>query len=266
MNSPIFRPSPDLAGKVIESLCSADLSFRQVALANGTTVEALSAWIAREDIQQRLTGIACGAAEHARLVAALHVSTAVGAAKFAMEQARELLKAAPPLDSAAPKPAESASPAARASSHRPLLTQFEFRRRLCETSRLSAGVMLRIAKFNPVIAAPRGLPEPRQASPSTSVPPSASPTPRAPAPQPAAARADFANSSPADPQSAPAHVNSHSTRVTSDAPTASGPRAEAPSIHHSSLSIPHSSRNLNRPKAASLISHAGAAPLCTGPP
>lgn len=192
-----FNPTPAQTDALIHHLCDPDHSLSSVANLHKTSLEALSLFIARPDIQARLLTLASAAASKARLDAALCLPGAVRTLRIDLSEY---------LEEATSSPVNPGS-----------TESLEQRRRARETARRGISLLLRIARFDPTkpIRAPRpaALLRPATARPAStgpsasdelldraieifrsSVQPSPAATPPAAAPTAAA---------PADPRSTP---------------------------------------------------------------
>ena len=77
--TPFFTPDPTQVAAILTDLTSTEHSLADVAELHHTTIDALSAWAARPEIQDRLRAIETLAAQRARLAAAAHLPLAIGA-------------------------------------------------------------------------------------------------------------------------------------------------------------------------------------------
>ena len=74
-----FNPPSNSIPAILDSLASSCLSLLQIAHAHNTTLDALTTWMTRPDIAERLDELHLLAAQRARLVAAQHLAAAAEA-------------------------------------------------------------------------------------------------------------------------------------------------------------------------------------------
>jgi hypothetical protein len=122
----IFAPSHEQVGHLLTDLADPDLSLRNLADAHGTTLDALTLFLAREDIAERIAAIEHLAARRARLIAATSLS-AVAAALARIVEETDAEIAHVPVN---PKS----------------LPALEQRRRTRETARRAGALLLRVAQ------------------------------------------------------------------------------------------------------------------------
>lgn len=229
---------------VITDIASPELSLRQVAEKHGTSLEALTLWLSRDDTQAQISAVNELHAFVARTAAIAFSRRAVAAISTAIDEATALLDITPrptreeiaaeresPRINAAARPASNRTPNAPNPSstihptslrrpHSPLAL-LEFRRRLSDSIRIGGTALLRMTRFSPGLPA-RGREEPK------------------PAPQRAAASA----SQPAQPAPAAPSPTRHATTPHNSAPVADAPErhpAAQPSrdvIHIPTATIP----------------------------
>jgi len=127
--APIFDPPPGAVPLLLDQLADPDLSFHQVASLNNTSTEALAAFIASPDIQQRLLTLQQAAATRTRLVTSgslLHAARAL--TRILQDFVTESAQAGP----------EPKTPVAA-----------EQRHRARESARKAAALLFRLANFDP---------------------------------------------------------------------------------------------------------------------
>ncbi len=193
-----FNPDPATADAILQSIAAEySLSLTDIANQHNTTIEALTAWLTREDIDERLTAIESACARRARLTAANHLPAVAHVAKQALEEASDVLRLPPDYRTQ---------------------RSIALRIRATESARKAAALLLRIANFTPgprrirqhdAPATPRVLPPlaPAAAAPAESTPP-CRPTRFAPSAHTAPTSQSSADSSPRAPSFALAAENS----------------------------------------------------------
>src|SRR5262245_22777474 len=72
-----FNPDPPLAHAAIDDLADPSMSLEDIANAVQCSLDALSAWILKPDVQRRLADLATAASFRARALAAIQLPTAV---------------------------------------------------------------------------------------------------------------------------------------------------------------------------------------------
>jgi hypothetical protein len=138
-----FAPPESAIAAILGDLADPDLSLRDVAEANNTTLDALALFLARPDMAERLEAIESLAARRARLIATLSLD------KLAATLARII--------------EETDAELAHVPVNPKSLPALEQRRRTRETARRAGALLLRIARFSslrPTIAANASPPAP----------------------------------------------------------------------------------------------------------
>jgi len=128
--SPIFRPSQPVIDEVLAHCADSALTLPDIALRHSTTLEALTLFITRTDIAERLDTLHALAASRARLIAANLIPMALDALTRVLRDSETEDNA----DAAAP-PDKKRSP--------------ELRLRARETARRAATRILTLSTFNP---------------------------------------------------------------------------------------------------------------------
>jgi hypothetical protein len=134
-----FRPPEPVAAAIIAALADPAASFLDIASKHQTTLEALTLWITRPDIAERLENIHHIAAARIRLIAANIMPQALGGLTDILAHTRKQIEA----DAAAP-PDQRRTP--------------EQRQRTLETCRRAASRMVCLANFNPIPLFSRPIP------------------------------------------------------------------------------------------------------------
>ncbi len=124
-----FNPDPATSDAILQSIAADySLSLTDFAAQHNTTIEALTAWLTREDIDERLSAIESACARRARLTAANHLPAVAHVAKQALEEASDVLRLPPDYRT----------------QH-----SIALRIRATESARKAAALLLRIANFTP---------------------------------------------------------------------------------------------------------------------
>ncbi len=129
-SAPIFRPSEPVIDEVLALCADPGLTLSDIALRHSTTIEALTLFIARTDIAERLESLHAAAASRARFIAANLIPMALDALTRVLRDSEAEDKA----DAAAP-PENKRTP--------------ELRQRARETTRRAASRILSLTTFNP---------------------------------------------------------------------------------------------------------------------
>ncbi len=124
-----FSPSPNSIPLLLEHLSCSSLSLLQVAHAHNTSLDALTTWMTRPDIAERLDELHHIAAQRARLVAAQHLAAATEALASIVHTGMSRAESAP-LDPTNPR-------------------QLALRLRQRESIRRAATTILRISTYCP---------------------------------------------------------------------------------------------------------------------
>ncbi len=189
-----FQPDAATTDAILQSIAADySLSLTDIAAQHQTTIEALTAWLTREDIDERLTAIESACARRARLTAANHLPAVAHVAKQALEEASDVLRLPPDYRT----------------QH-----AIALRIRATESARRAAALLLRIANFTPGPRRTRQISAPN--SPRITPPP---------APPSAEPRAEFARSEPASLPTIESETAASSTESTHSQP-ASLPSAQ----------------------------------------
>jgi hypothetical protein len=142
-----FTPSDQTAAAILDDFAAQDLTLRGIADKHDTTLEALTLWLARPDIAQRLVALESACAARARLVVANNLAAIANKLLHLLDEAK--------LD--------------HESIHRvPATTHHAFSARMQsrESARKTANLLLRIARYTPL----------NNTTPPTSPSPNGSPT------------------------------------------------------------------------------------------
>ncbi len=124
-----FNPDPATTDAILQAIAADySLSLTDIANQHNTTIEALTAWLTREDIDERLTAIESACARRARLTAANHLPAVAHVAKQALEEASDVLRLPPDYRTQ---------------------RSIALRIRATESARKAAALLLRIANFTP---------------------------------------------------------------------------------------------------------------------
>jgi len=129
-SGPIFRPSEPVIDEVLAHCADPALTLSDIALRHSTTIEALTLFIARTDIAERLESLHAAASSRARFLAANLIPMALDALTRVLRDSETEDNA----DAAAP-PDKKRSP--------------ELRLRARETARRAATRILTLSTFNP---------------------------------------------------------------------------------------------------------------------
>ncbi len=152
-----FNPDPATADAILQSIAAEySLSLTDIAAQHNTTIEVLTAWLTREDIDERLSAIESACARRARLTAANHLPAVAHVAKQALEEASDVLRLPPDYR-----------------THHSIALRI----RATESARRAAALLLRIANFIPGPRRVRQHAEP--ASPRITPPPALTSVPHA---------------------------------------------------------------------------------------
>jgi hypothetical protein len=76
-----FSPAPEAIDAIIGALLNPSLKFGDIAAIHGTTVDALSAFLARPDIKKRLDDLESALAESARVTASHYLASVADTTK-----------------------------------------------------------------------------------------------------------------------------------------------------------------------------------------
>jgi hypothetical protein len=185
-SSTTFNPSAPLEAQIFEALISKDHSLTSIAALAATTTEALSLWLARPDIRDRVAGIESTAAWRIRITCTVHLQAAVSALLNVLHN--------PTLNAIAfsdPSRAAGSPPSAAAtgtttqqaistehsapSTDNPLASI-----RAAESIRRSASTLVRLARFKPIgptAVVPLGTPPLRSGSDAPTPAPRSEPAP-----------------------------------------------------------------------------------------
>ncbi len=110
-----FQPDAATSDAILQSIAADySLSLTDIAAKHNTTIEALTAWLTRDDIDERLTAIESACARRARLTAANHLPAVAHVAKQALEEASDVLRLPPTTAPSVPSRSASAPPNPRA--------------------------------------------------------------------------------------------------------------------------------------------------------
>jgi hypothetical protein len=154
-----FDPSPEIASALLAALTDPSLSLNQLASALQTTPEALSAWMTRPDIRERIESVDRSTTWRTRLIASAHLYAVPGALTKILQDFTNA--------QAAQKGALSASSGATHENNTPTsafrTALLEARR--AETTRKSAAILISLSRQRP--AAGPDLPAPTPAAHST---------------------------------------------------------------------------------------------------
>ncbi len=229
-----FNPDPATTDALLQSIAADySLSLTDIAAQHNTTIEALTAWLTRDDIDERLTAIESACARRARLTAANHLPAVAHVAKQALEEASDVLRLPPDYRT----------------QH-----SIALRIRATESARKAAALLLRIANFTPGPRRVRYHSTPT--SPGLTPPPAPSFEPRAeiePTTSPTAPRAESAPSAPSAATPTDRAPSAPLTATTLAAPTTSTHRECARDV---ALRASHQSRAARAHLSVSRREHA----------
>ncbi|MBX3357913.1 MAG: hypothetical protein KF745_05750 [Phycisphaeraceae bacterium] len=124
-----FSPSPDRIDSILDALADPDVTLREVAEIHSTTLEALTLFITRPDIAERLRLIESAVAHRTRLIAVNFLPSVVKTLNRILDEHNA-------EESHVPIPATN-------------LRALEYRRRARETARRAASLLLRLSRFSP---------------------------------------------------------------------------------------------------------------------
>jgi len=91
----MFLPTPTLSTRLIDALCSADLSLRDVADMAETSLEELTLWLETEQVQTRIAALHSAMLMRTRLVCANSLPLVVTALKTILKESLHLLDRTP---------------------------------------------------------------------------------------------------------------------------------------------------------------------------
>jgi hypothetical protein len=138
-----FDPSPEIASALLAALTDPSLSLNQLASALRTTPEALSAWMTRPDIRERIESVDRSTTWRTRLIASAHLYAVPGALTKILQDFTNA--------QAAQKGALSASSGATHENNTPTsafrTALLEARR--AETTRKSAAILISLSRQRP---------------------------------------------------------------------------------------------------------------------
>jgi hypothetical protein len=133
----LFAPSPDQTSLIIDQLASDDLSLRDIADEHNTTIEALTAFMTRPDIRERLANLQSACAARSRVSATNKLPLVIKTLTAVLLEY---------IENAYNSPVNPKSTLA-----------FEQRRREAETARKAAAILYRLMTFDPTRARQRPL-------------------------------------------------------------------------------------------------------------
>lgn len=153
MPGPFFNPDPEATDRVLHDLSQPNLSLLEVAEAHETSVQALTLFMARPDIAERLDTIDSAVSRRARHIAANHLGFGARTLATILEEYTDEALNTPVAPNTAAR---------------------EQRRHARETARKAVSLLLRIAHYHPRTAPP--IASPRSAPPAAPAAQSALPT------------------------------------------------------------------------------------------
>lgn len=127
-----FDPPPEIANQIFSALLNPYFSFANTASEHNTTLEALSAWLARPDIAERIDNLTGALASRLRLITVDRLHHAVDACTIILQEYK---------DAACHEAGIREGRAGSADEHN---------RRDRETARKTSILMLRFARFDPL--------------------------------------------------------------------------------------------------------------------
>src|SRR5882724_12520031 len=72
-----FDPTPAIAEKIIHDLTSPDLTLRDIADLAKTSLESLSAWLAKDEVAERISNLQGAIAARSRLMATNYIPSVI---------------------------------------------------------------------------------------------------------------------------------------------------------------------------------------------
>jgi hypothetical protein len=148
--TPPFTPAPAATDALIAAITDPTLSLQTVTAQHNTTVEALSLWLIRPDIRERLERLDSISAWRTRLTASAALDRVVGTLSTFLQNfidRRPRLSATPQTPASRTKPdADSADPISESERAKQELLEL----RTEEHIRRSAALLLRLANLRPV--------------------------------------------------------------------------------------------------------------------
>jgi hypothetical protein len=145
-----FNPAPDLEAKLFEALISQHHSLASIAALAAISTEALSLWLARPAVRDRLAALESTAAWRIRLVSTLHLEATVATLTTHLKNptliqvaSREMHELAAP---SSPRSSSSHSSSEAPEDLRAALTGL----RAAESLRRAASTLIRLTRFKPI--------------------------------------------------------------------------------------------------------------------
>jgi hypothetical protein len=185
---PLFSPAPEVADALLAAVADPTLSFHDLAAALGTTAQALSAWMIRPEIRERLETTDSVITWRTRLTASAQLTAVVKTLTNILANFNARSAPGAPAPRAGSEPDDWIATLGRHDDDpRSKLRALELQLRDEDTARKSAQLLLRLASVRPVAAHDQLTPAiPRATRPASEPAPTQS-TPAPPAPEPALA-------------------------------------------------------------------------------